>query len=258
MLCTRNRALWHIKTGSALQWRQILWKRSLGFALVVSVALSGFSSMAGSDKRPKDPPNVCPESEKKWFPQNAWPGSYMAWPNPNAWNDGANKWFEATSKRLEDAKKGNSQNGSESELIYSKTSDLLNQTKQACGNPFRFDRLLFAANALLDAGDSISRSRKTNRLPQDKDIWGFYGMILQGCYFRVQQADFLALMSHDKNSEKYVKAARSLYQQARSAYDARDYEKSRFLAEASQSIVLALESVAQAATPIPEPPHFPK
>jgi hypothetical protein len=141
---------------------------------------------------------------------------------------------------------------------FSKISSMMEQSKQARDYYFRFDRLLFAANALLNAGDSISRAGKTKKTPQAKDPWRVFFMNIQGCYFRVQQADFFASISGEEDSEKYVKLASSFYQQARGAYDDRNYEKAMHLTEASQSIVLALESIAQAAIPIPKPPHIPK
>jgi hypothetical protein len=83
------------------------------------------------------------------------------------------------------------------------------------------------------------------------------GTALMTCFSRIRQADFLAPMSGENKSDQYVKTARTLYQQAGGAYGSRDYQKAMFLAQASQSIVFALESIAQAAIPIPKkPPLF--
>jgi hypothetical protein len=112
------------------------------------------------------------------------------------------------------------------------------------------ERLIGAVNSLLDAGDRILWARKAERITQEKDFWGA-GFVLQGCYFRIRQADYFADLSGEKNSDKYVTLSRSLYQQARSAYDAREYQRARLLAEASSFIVFSLECMAQSNIPDP-------
>ena len=251
--------------------KQILWKWIQVFALIVAVSMPCFSAMGGAE--PKAPPSSWPGSDNKWPspgpPMGGWQDGFKNWPGPGAWYDPNKKWpdmLDATSKRLELAKsnnkaeaKSNKQAGKECDFIFPRVSKLLEQSKESRENPFRFERLLYASNALLNASDFISWSRKTNPMPQDKDYWGAIGMAIQGCYFRVQQADFFAPLSGEKNSDQYTKLARSLYQQARGAYDAHDYQKAKNLADASESIVIALESIAQAAIPVPKPPpHIPK
>jgi hypothetical protein len=274
MLCTRNSALWHIKIGPESMWKQILWKWIQVAALIVTISMPCFSVIGGADNHdPKAPSSSWPGSNNKWPPlgppMGGWQDGFKNWPGPGAWYDTNKKWpdlLEATSKRLDLAKssikaeaKSNKQAGKECDFIFPRVSKLLEQSKDARENPFRFERLLYASNALLNASDFISWSRKRNPMPQDKDFWGAIGMAIQRCYFRVQQADFFAPLSGEKNSEQYTKLARSLYQQARGAYDAHDYQKAKSLADASESIVIALESIAQAAIPIPKPPpHIPK
>jgi hypothetical protein len=51
-----------------------------------------------------------------------------------------------------------------------------------------------------------------------------------------------------------VTLTRSLYQQARGAYDARQYDRAQMLGEASSLIVMALENIAHASLNIPDPP----
>jgi hypothetical protein len=234
--------------------KQTLWKWIHVCALIVSIAVPCFSAMAGTDSpHPKASQNLWQDIDKKWPPLNGWQGGFNTWPGPGDWKEGYKKWQEATSKRLE-AAKSNKQAGKECDFIFSTVTRLLEQSKSARENPFRLERLLFASDALLNAGDFISWSRKTIKTPQDKDFWGVIGMALQGRYFRVQQADFFAPLSGEKNSDQYVKLARSLYQQARGAYDDRDYQKAKLLSDASESVVIALESIAQAAIPIPKPP----
>lgn len=173
---------------------------------------------------------------------------------PEAWLDGARgwpkvDWMDLTAKRLEKAK-GARQPGPEIELLQARAADLLERARSSTDNQFRFERLIGAVNSLLDAADRIAWARKAERTPQEKDFWGA-GFVLQGCYFRVRQADYFAALTEDKKSEQVVTLARSLYQQGRGAHDAREYQRARLLADASSLIVFALESIAQATIPDP-------
>jgi hypothetical protein len=262
MLCTRNNALWRIKTGPESMQIKILWKWVQVFALIVSFSMPCFAAMAGSDNQhPKAPPNSWPGSDNKWappgppgLPPGGWQDGFKNWPGQGDWKETYKKRLEDDSKKLESAK-GAKPSGKEYDFIFPAVSKLLEQSKEERENPFRLNQLLFASEALLNAGDFILWSRKTNQTPQD--YWGVINMAIQGCYFRIQQADFFAPLSGEKNSEQYVKLARSLYQQARGAYDDRNYDKALNLSKASESILIALESIAQAAIPIPKPPPPP-
>jgi hypothetical protein len=176
-----------------------------------------------------------PEGQPKWF-------------DPD-WQDSS---LKETGKKL-DIIKDISQPGPDIEFLYSKASELLKRSIQERDNLFRCERLINAADALLNAAYGIFSSRKADRIPQD--FWGV-GKALPSLHFRVQQAGFFASRSGEKNTEQYVKLARSIYQQARSAYDAHEYQKAKFLADASFSVVTALESIAQAAIPAPAAPRI--
>lgn len=189
----------------------------------------------------------------QWKTQDGQP----KWPDPD--------WLETslkeTGKKL-DVVKDLSQPGPDIESLYSKASDLFKQasdvfkrSNQERGNFFRCARLINATNALLDAAYGIYSSRKADRTPQD--FWGV-GMVLPAFYFRIQQAGFFASKSGEKNSEQYVMLARSIYQQARSAYEAHEYQKAKYLADASMSIVAALESISHAATSFSQNPGNPQ
>jgi hypothetical protein len=184
-------------------------------------------------------------SPKSYGQQPRNPEGWPKWPDPD-WQESV---LKETGSKL-DIVKGISRPGPDIEFLYSKASDLLKKANQARDNPFRLERLVNATNALLDAAYGIYSSRKADRTPQD--FWGV-GKSLQGLHYRVQQTDFFASISGEKNSEQYVTLVRSIYQQARSAYDAHEYQKAKYLADASWSIVTALESIAQAA--IPSPPN---
>jgi hypothetical protein len=129
-------------------------------------------------------------------------------------------------------------------------ADLTDQAKSSKDNQFQYGRRLLAANAMLDAADRVLLAMKSEKNPGENDS-RIAGLVLQRCYFRVRQTGYFAGISGDKKSGQYVKLANSLYQQGRSAYDAKEYGKARLLGDASNYIVFALERMAQAATPDP-------
>jgi len=171
----------------------------------------------------------------------AWPDGAKGWPKPD--------WMELTAKRLDKAREARPP-GPEIALLHAKATDLLERARRSTDNRFRFERLIAAVNSLLDAADRVAWARKVERTPQDKDFWGA-GFVLQGCYFRVRQAEYFATLTEDNKSEQYVTLARSLYQQGRGAYDAREYQRARLLGDASSLIVFSLECIAQATIPDP-------
>jgi hypothetical protein len=140
----------------------------------------------------------------------------------------------------------------ENSFLHARAGELVERTRQAKGNNFQFDRLSRAADALLRASDRIFGARKAATMDdaERRDAAEF----LQRCYFRVRQAEYFAGLSGEKESKKYVTTTRSLYQQARSAYDARLYNKARMLGDASSMVVSALENIAHASLNIPDPP----
>jgi hypothetical protein len=176
------------------------------------------------------------------------PDGQPKWPDSN-WQESS---LKEAGKKL-DIVKDISKPGADIEFLYSKASDLLKKSNQERDNFFRCERLITATNALLDAAYGIYSSRKADHTPQD--FWSV-GKSLPGLHYRVQQAGFFASISGEKNSDQYVTLARSVYQQARSAYDAHEYQKAKYLADASWGIVTALESIAQAAIPAPSPPNL--
>ncbi len=174
---------------------------------------------------------------------------------PEGWQPGDRKfpdWLDETTKRLEKSKKI-SQPGPEIEFLQARASELLDRARQSRDNRFRFDRYIAATNSLLEAADRLVWVRKVERVPQEQDYWGI-GMILQGYAFRVRQADFFASLIPEKNTEQYITWSKSFYQQARSAYDAREYQRARLFGDASSFIVFALECIAQATVQMSDAP----
>ena len=263
MLRTWVCTLCHMTTGRASKMKRILSKWVSITALILLGAMPVFSALPGGDNpnpKPPAPANGPQEGDKKWPGPGAWPNGDRKWPGPGGWQEGDKKWptpdasIEATAKRLEQSKSV-SQPGPEVEFLYSKASDLLDRSKQSREDRFKFDRFIMAANFLISAGDIIVNTRKMDHTAQEHDYWGA-GMVLPGLDFRVKLAGFFAVQSGEKNSEQCVTLARTLYQQARGAYDVREYQRARFLADASGSVVLALESIAHAVHPAPKPPHI--
>ena len=173
---------------------------------------------------------------EEWRPGNA------KWPD----------WVEEATKRLDRAK-STSQPGPELEFLQLRASELLERAKSSRENYFRFGRFIAATNAMLEASDRIVWSRKIDRAPQEQDYWGA-GIFLPGCYFRVRQAEFFASLIGEKSMDQYVTWAKSFYQQARGAFDAREYQRARMLGDASSFIVFALECIAQATVQMPDTP----
>jgi len=137
-------------------------------------------------------------------------------------------------------------------FLNARAAELLERAKQAKGNDFQFDRLASATDNLLRAGERIYSSRKFDRV--DDNERRDAALLLQKCYFRVQQAEYFAGISGEKESKQYVTVTRSIYQQARTAYDTRQYDRARMLGEASSLVVMALENIAHASLKIPDPP----
>lgn len=142
--------------------------------------------------------------------------------------------------------------GPETTFLHARASELLERTRQARANNFQFDRLARAMDALLRASERIFMSREAGEIDDNdkRDAAEF----LQRCYFRVQQAGYFAELSGEKLANQYVTYTRSLYQQARSAYDAHQYDRAQMLGDASSMIVAALENIAHASLRIPDPP----
>jgi len=142
--------------------------------------------------------------------------------------------------------------GPENSFLHARAGELIERTKQAKSNNFQFDRLSRAVDALLRASDRIFGARKASMT--DEDDKRNAAEFLQRCYFRIQQAEYFAGLSGEKESKKYMTTTRSLYQQARSAYDAHQYDRAQMLGDASSLVVSALENIAHASLNIPDPP----
>ncbi len=141
-------------------------------------------------------------------------------------------------------------------FLHAHATELIERARDSFGDEYRFDRLVRAADALLESSENIFESRQPERDKNGGDREDI-ARKLERTYFRVQQAEYFASIAKEKDIGTYVRHSRMLYQQARSAYDAREYYKARQLADAAADLVSGLERLAQAAVRIADPPRLP-
>ncbi|MDR1726723.1 MAG: hypothetical protein LBT74_02135 [Acidobacteriota bacterium] len=239
----------------------------LSLSLCACGLLAGLAAVAAAQ-------SPAQQQQAQAKPPDPWPGAKMAWPKPSDWLEGAIKRLE----KMREPRQGGGQARQEEDAdrLLERAADVLDLARAVAkkgagstgagvagadgaaataagantGDQFRYGRYIAAAGSLMDAADRVRWARRGEPKPEEFDFWGA-GFILQGCYFRVRQANYFADMSGARKSEQYVELASSLYQQGRSAYDAKEYSRARLYGDASSSVVFALECLAQAATPDP-------
>ena len=196
---------------------------------VIAAAMFCASLYAQAPPKPTRPPASRPEAKP--------------WPKPQ-------DWLAVTQKRLDTLNGITTHDAKNADFkkLLERATELIEQAKASSSNQFQHGRRLLAAGAMMDAADRVLLAHKSERNSDENDSRKA-GYVLQGCYFRVRQADYFANKSGDKKSGLSAKLASSLYQQGRSAFDAKEYGKARLLGEASTSVVFALECMAQAAAP---------
>jgi hypothetical protein len=140
--------------------------------------------------------------------------------------------------------------------FHAQAAALLANLKELRGDNYRFDRLARAADALLESSESILEARRQTK-GRDEHDRREAAFELQEDYFRVQQADYFARQWGSREAGSYVRYARSLYQQARRAYDGNELDRAESLGGAASFVVRALENLAQAEIRVPEPPSLP-
>ena len=148
----------------------------------------------------------------------------------------------------------------ENRFLHERVSSLLELSGEAPANSDLLDRLESAMDDLLDASEHIL-DLSTDRLGRNEtaeQIRRRTARQLEQTYFRIQHGDYFAGQSQESNGSEYVLTARRLYQLARAAYVAEDYRRARTVAAASREVIDALESLARAAVPIPDPPRLPE
>jgi hypothetical protein len=143
------------------------------------------------------------------------------------------------------------------------------------GQPFVCDRFLNAADSLRHIAllrerlHEPDRTAEHNRNPAPDAVHDGDGppgpdrfhegppspaSALEMVYFRVQQADFFYEQSHDSEAKAFPKWARDFYQLAARDIERQDMLAAEVNARCAEEVVRALESLAQAAAPMPPPP----
>ena len=140
--------------------------------------------------------------------------------------------------------------------FHAQAAALLKNLKELRRDSYRFDRIARATDALLEASQRIFEARRQTKGKDEHDRREA-ALDLQEDYFRVQQADYFARQWGSREAGNYVRHARSLYQQARRTYDKNELDKAERLGDAASYVVRALENLAQAEIPVPEPPPLP-
>ncbi len=138
-----------------------------------------------------------------------------------------------------------------STFLASETQRLIERTKSLDRSSYAFARMIEAIDDLLDARDDLESAHRDE---DERETREDTAKRLERAYFRVQQGDYFARLSADKNASEYVLRSRQLYQRGRSAYDRKEYRRANELASASGELVNVLENLAQAAVRRPEPP----
>jgi hypothetical protein len=144
----------------------------------------------------------------------------------------------------------------ERKFLHARAADLLERVRGAPAGSFPLRRLFEAVDSVLDASEEIETSTGNRGCRDDDDCGNRQDTArdLERTYFRVMQGDYYAKQSKETNADEYVRTARRLYQFARQAYDAADYRRAQRLADAAREVTEALENLAQAAVPVPDPP----
>ncbi len=121
------------------------------------------------------------------------------------------------------------------------------------GQSFRADRLAEAADALLHVAEHQEHLR-TGGGPKGPPSPEELQNHLQRVYFRTQQAEYFFHQLQDHEAAALPAWSRDFYQLALRAYERRDWIAADENAKCADEIVRALESLAQAATPVSLPP----
>jgi hypothetical protein len=146
----------------------------------------------------------------------------------------------------------------EQRFLHERVEELIVRAREAEAGSYLFGRLEEAMDDLLDASDELSDARRDR--PDDEDdqqqAQQRTARDLEQTYFRVRQGEYFAGQGGDPHGKNYVQTAQRLYQQARAAYDVKQYRRARELANAARDVISCLENLAQAAVRIPEPPKL--
>jgi hypothetical protein len=123
---------------------------------------------------------------------------------------------------------------------------------QRADRPFQADRFAEAADALLHVAEHQQHLR-AGAGPKGAPPAEAVRDHLQRVYFRVQQSEYFQRQSRDARAISLPKWARDFYGLASRQYEQRDFIAADENAKCAEEVVKALENLAQAAVPMPEP-----
>jgi hypothetical protein len=138
-------------------------------------------------------------------------------------------------------------------IVYSR--DRLERAERAARKSdfFAADRLTAAADALFHAAEHLQHLREARRGPTPPAP--VIGEHLQHVYFRLQQAEYFARIAEDSEAKRLPALATKFYEEALRGYDKGDLSAADEYAKAADDTIRGLESLAQAATPLPRLPR---
>jgi hypothetical protein len=142
----------------------------------------------------------------------------------------------------------------EAQFLRERAADLAARAASKDVSRYQFDRWESAVDGLLDAVEEIAKGDRGGDDDDDDYRRDRVARELERTYFRVTQADYFARLGRDPHGPEYVRIARQLYQTARAAFDRSSFVQARRLSEAARDTVKALEALAHASVPAPEPP----
>lgn len=146
----------------------------------------------------------------------------------------------------------------EQRFLHDLTTLLLDRARQAPAGSYLFSRLEAAMDDFLDGSHELQEMVDDDDSEEDSEDGARRRTAheLESAYFRVKQGDYFADQSREKGAREIVKTGRRLYQLARREFDEGRYWRARRFADAARECIDGLESLAQAAVEVPEPPKL--
>jgi hypothetical protein len=148
----------------------------------------------------------------------------------------------------------------EQRFIHARVAELLERAREAPAKSYVFERLESAIDDLLDGSGEIRKVREPDedeaKEDRERNAQSRTARELERAYFRVKQGDYFGKLSGDSRAQEHVRVAGRLYQHGRQAYDSQRFWRARRYADAARELIDSLESLAQAAVPVPEPPEL--
>lgn len=146
----------------------------------------------------------------------------------------------------------------EQRFLHELITELLTEARQAPAGSYLFSRLEAAMDDFLDGSHELQEMIDDDDSEEDgeKGARRRTARELESVYFRVKQGDYFADQSDHKGAGEIVKTARRLYQLARREFDQGRYWRARRFGDGARECIDGLESLAQAAVEVPEPPKL--